>query len=149
MKIILIILLAIFITGLMYFIYLGFKSHNGTAPGLVDAKLTPCSMKPNCICTEYPEQKLHYTNAINYDELDIDKITDVIQSTGGIISIHKDNYIAATYTSTLFRYVDDFELRIDTDNKLIHIRSASRVGHSDMGINLKRIEKFKTHLESF
>jgi len=132
----------------MYFIYLGLKSQSGTAPGLVDSKLTPCSSKPNCICTEYPNQKPHYTNAISYDEFNINKITEAIQSTGGIISIHEDNYIAATYTSTLFRYVDDFELRFDTDNKVIHIRSASRVGHSDMGINLKRIEKFKTDLES-
>lgn len=148
MKILLIILLTIVISILIYFIYLGLKSQSGTAPGLVDSKLTACSNKPNCICTEYPNQKLHYSNAINYNELNISKITQAIQSTGGIVSIHKDNYIAATYTSTLFKYVDDFELRFDTANKLIHIRSASRVGHSDMGANLKRIEKFKAALEN-
>lgn len=148
MKILLIILLSILITGLIYFIYLGFKSQNGSAPGLADSRLTPCSNKPNCICTEYPEQESHYTNAISYKELTLDNIVEAIQSTGGSIFTNKDNYIAATYTSSLFKYVDDFELRIDTESKLIHIRSASRVGHSDMGANLKRIEKFKATLES-
>lgn len=148
MKILLIILLTILITGLIYFIYLGFKSQNGSAPGLADSRLTPCSNKPNCICTEYPDQKSHYTSAINYKELILDNIVEAIQSTGGSISTNKDNYIAATYSSSLFKYVDDFELRIDTESKLIHIRSASRVGHSDMGANLKRIEKFKATLES-
>jgi len=148
MKILLIILLTILITGLIYFIYLGFKSQNGSAPGLVDSRLTPCPNKPNCICTEFPNHKLHYANAINYNELNLDKISEAIQSIGGTITIHKDNYIAATFTSRLFKYVDDFELRIDTENKLIHIRSASRVGNSDMGINLKRIENFKEKFES-
>jgi len=147
MKILLIILLTIFIGGLVYFFYLGFKSQSGTAPGIVDSKLTPCSDKPNCICTEYPNHKLHYTNALSHNQLNIKNITNAIESTGGVISIREDNYIAATYTSSLFKYVDDFELRIDADNDLIHIRSASRVGHSDMGVNLKRIEKFKAALK--
>jgi len=148
MKILLIILLTLLITGLIYFVYLGFKSQNGSAPGLVDSRLSPCSNKPNCICTEYPNQKSHYTSAISYDELILDNIIEAVKSTGGSISTNQDNYIAATYTSSLFKYVDDFELRIDNKNKLIHIRSASRVGHSDMGANLKRIENFKATFES-
>ncbi|MCW9048295.1 MAG: DUF1499 domain-containing protein [Gammaproteobacteria bacterium] len=148
MKILSIIILILLITGLAYFFYLGFKSHSASAPGLVDSRLTPCSDKPNCICTEYPNHKSHYINAIEYNELNLQKIIEAIQSTGGIISNNEENYIAATYTSSIFRYVDDFELRIDTEGKLIHIRSASRVGHSDMGVNLKRIETFKATLKS-
>ncbi|MCW8936328.1 MAG: DUF1499 domain-containing protein [Gammaproteobacteria bacterium] len=148
MKILSIIFLIVLITGLAYFFYLGFKSQSGSAPGLVDSRLTPCSNKPNCICTEYPNHKSHYTKAIEYNELKLEKLIEAIQLTGGTIISNEENYIAATYTSSIFRYVDDFELRIDTESKLIHIRSASRVGHSDMGVNLKRIEAFKTTLES-
>ena len=147
MKIILILLLTVIITGIVYFIYLGYKSQRGSAPGLLDSKLTPCSNKPNCICTEYPNHKLHYTTAIKYKELNLDKLLQAIKSSGGIIITEQPNYIAATYQSRLFKYVDDFELRIDEENQLIHLRSASRVGHSDMGANMKRIDNFKKILQ--
>jgi uncharacterized protein (DUF1499 family) len=144
MKILLIFFLTIVIAGLIYFIYLGHKSKFGSANGLLNSKLTPCSKKPNCICTKYPDDKAHYSEAIKLNNINIDGIIKSIQSTGGVIITTEDNYIAATYTSGLFKYVDDFEIRIDTKSQLIHIRSASRVGHSDMGANLKRIESFKT-----
>jgi len=143
MKIILVIFISIIIIGLIYFFYLGYKSQSGTAKGLVNSKLSPCSKKPNCICTEYPDDKAHFSEAIKYESVDIDNIKNAIISNGGLITASQDNYIAATYTSSLFKYVDDFEVRIDTQNSLIHIRSASRVGHSDMGANLKRVENFK------
>ncbi len=143
MKILFIIFLSIIIAGLIYFFYLGYQSQTGNAKGLVNGKLSPCSKKPNCICTEYPADKNHFTDAISYSTLNIDKLKKIILASGGIIISQEENYIAATYTSLIFRYVDDFEIRIDKENKLIHIRSASRVGHSDMGANLKRVEKFK------
>jgi len=143
MKIILIVIISIILIGLIYFFYLGYKSQTGTARGLVNSKLTPCSNKPNCICTEYPDDKTHFTDAIKFDSVEIDNIIKVIESTGGRIVKSTDHYIAATYTSGLFKYVDDFEIRMDTQAKLLHIRSASRVGHSDMGANLKRVENFK------
>jgi len=147
MKLILIILLTPIIVGLIYFFYLGYKSQNGSAPGLVNSKLAPCPDKPNCICTEFPDDQSHFTDAIKYKSLNADNITKAIESTGGIISTTQNNYIAATYTSRIFKYVDDFEIRIDNENQLIHIRSTSRVGHSDIGANLKRIESFKKALE--
>ncbi len=147
MKIILIILITALLLGLIYFFYLGYKSQNGTAPGLVNSKLKPCSNKPNCICTEYPEDKPHFTEAIKFSDEDTTILTQTIENainnTGGTITDKQVDYISATYTSNIFRYVDDFEIRIDNKEKTIHIRSASRVGHSDMGTNLKRIEHFK------
>lgn len=147
MKIMLIIIITTIIAGLFYFFYLGYKSHSGTAPGLTNSKLNPCSEKPNCICTEYQEDKIHFTDAIKITENNQTILTQIIenaiQKTGGIITNKKADYFSATYTSSLFRYVDDFEIRIDNKEKLIHIRSASRVGHSDMGANLKRVKNFK------
>jgi len=146
MKIILIILLIPVIVGLIYFFYLGHKSQTSSAPGLVNSKLAPCPDKPNCICTEFADDQSHFIDAIKSQSLDLDMITKAIESTGGIINTTQNNYIAATYTSRIFKYVDDFEIRIDRENQLIHIRSASRVGHSDMGANIKRIENFKNAL---
>jgi uncharacterized protein (DUF1499 family) len=70
-------------------------------------------------------------------------VKKVIQEMGGQVLIERDSYIAATFTSTLFKFVDDVEIRIDSSHNIIHIRSASRVGYSDMGVNKKRTELLK------
>jgi uncharacterized protein (DUF1499 family) len=51
------------------------------------------------------------------------------------------HYLAATYHSRLFRFVDDLELRLDPGAGLIHVRSASRVGHADFGANQRRVKR--------
>ena len=62
---------------------------------------------------------------------------------GGTINAELENYIASTFSSSIFGFVDDFEIRIDSIKKVIHIRSASRVGYGDVGVNRKRTELFK------
>lgn len=140
-----------------YFFYLGYKSQKGNPPGLHNARLGPCPGKPNCICTEYPDDPTHYTAALRYDkktpETIVQSIRAAVKETGGQLlnanNINKDStYISAVYISSLFKFVDDFEVRIDPQNRRIHIRSASRVGHSDMGKNLNRIDAFKKKLSS-
>jgi len=147
MKILLIIISLIVITSLIYFIYLGFKSQSGSPAGLIESSLSPCPSTPNCICTEHPGDVSHFTEASTYAAENADsivqKITDAIEQSGGVIIKSENNYLAATYTSKIFRYVDDFEIRIDREKQLIHIRSASRVGKSDFGANLKRIKRFE------
>jgi len=95
-------------------------SKAGEASGLVEGMLSKCPNKPNCVCSEQKDDAKHYIDPI-------------------IIP----NYLAATFTSAIFRFVDDLEIRIDSTQKVIHIRSASRVGYSDMGVNKKRTELLK------
>jgi uncharacterized protein (DUF1499 family) len=52
-------------------------------------------------------------------------------------------YLHAEFTSALWRFVDDVEFSIDENAKLIHMRSASRLGRSDFGVNRKRIEDIR------
>ncbi len=138
------------ITGILlfflgYFIFLAIQSHRGTNPGLSNNQLKPCPKTPNCLCSEYPDDQSHYIPPIKLNtelaELN-NKIQQAIQATGGEVHEVRNDYIAATYTTLLFRYVDDFEVRINFDDHLLHIRSASRVGRSDFGANRKRIEAF-------
>ena len=70
-------------------------------------------------------------------------VKNSIEEMGGSIQAENDNYLAATFNSSIFRFVDDLEIRFDADRIMIHMRSASRVGYSDRGINKKRIERFK------
>lgn len=152
MKTFLLIALVLLVLALSYFVYLGIRSQSGAAKGLVDGRLAPCPGTPNCICTEYPDDSAHYTEPVSLDSIDgntiMQTVQQAIQSTGGNIVKTTDSTVTAIYTSTIFRYVDDFEVRIDKATGQLHIRSASRVGKSDFGANLKRIKAFKLALKN-
>lgn len=128
---------------LVRFAILGYNSKSGEPPGLVSSALAPCPDKPNCVCSEFTEDPTHYIEPIDYSGTASEKawanISQVIKESGGEVSMANDNYIAATFSVSLFGFVDDVECRLDTSQKTIHIRSASRVGHSDLGVNKKRV----------
>jgi len=62
---------------------------------------------------------------------------------GGKIQEEHDGYLWATFTSRVFRFVDDVEFRMVPSDGIIHVRSGSRVGYSDLGVNRKRVEKLR------
>jgi len=133
---------------------LGHRSQSGEAHGLVDGRLKQCPEKPNCVNSEFASDAEHYIEPLVYSADDAARVASrlktIIGDMGGSIQVEKPGYLAATFTSSLFRFVDDLELRIDTDQKTIHLRSASRVGHGDGGVNRKRVELLKNsfHLSS-
>ena len=63
------------------------------------------------------------------------------------IVAERHDYLRYEFTSFVFRFVDDVEFLIDQDTKLIHFRSASRVGHSDLGANRRRMVRFREAFE--
>jgi uncharacterized protein (DUF1499 family) len=69
-----------------------------------------------------------------------------ITKLGGDIQTQDNQYLAATFSSSFFGFIDDVELRIDSQQHLIHFRSAARIGHSDFGINQKRADALKQTL---
>ncbi len=147
MKIILIIIPALIFAALVGLFVLGFTSQSGEANGLVEGKLTKCPDKPNCIGSEFEGDAAHYTDPIVIAQSKtseaLPRLKKVIREMGGSIQAERNDYLAATFTSSIFRFVDDLEIRIDRDQKMIHLRSASRVGTSDQGVNKKRIERLK------
>jgi uncharacterized protein (DUF1499 family) len=54
-----------------------------------------------------------------------------------------ESYWHVEFRSRIFRFVDDVEFLFDRDSKVIHVRSASRVGYSDLGVNRARVEKIR------
>lgn len=123
-------------------------SRNIPATGLQDNKLQPCPDTPNCLCSEY--QGSHHTQpvAINNSGINIQRYIEIIKSMNGELVSFNENYLHATFTTTVMRFIDDFELRIDKTNMLVHIRSASRVGYSDLGKNKNRVSEFKALLQT-
>lgn len=146
------ILIALGAAGILLALFMmGQLSKSGTAPGLIEGKLSACPQSPNCICTEYPEDVEHFIKPIEYGSANIKVVRSLIRksidATGGSMVREKDNYFAATYRSGTFGFVDDLEVRIDETSKQIHIRSASRIGYSDMGVNKARALQLRMRLQ--
>jgi len=121
---------------------LGVKSKQLPPLGLMAGHLRPCPASPNCVSSEVAESDAeHYIKPLpTHDGKAWAKMASAIENLGGHIVVNDGQYLHATFTSALFRYVDDVEARLDASERVIHLRSASRVGHSDLGTNRKRIE---------
>jgi uncharacterized protein (DUF1499 family) len=143
-KILLAVIAILAVVVLVRFAMLGHSSKSGRAPGLLSGTLAPCPEKPNCVCSEFEEAAAHYIAPLDYSgtlpEQAWGDILQVVEELGGEVVIANDKYIAAIFSSSLFGFVDDVECRLDASQEQIQIRSASRVGHSDLGVNRKRIE---------
>ena len=108
--------------------------------------LEPCPPSPNCVCSqEDPSDSQHYMEPIDYAgpaDAALDAIAAVIESSSGAsVSARTGNRVDAIFVSRIFRFKDDVSFVVDPDEGKIHFRSASRVGHSDLGANRKRLNQ--------
>ena len=138
-------------TILIYLIVLSILSRYKTHHGLINGKLAQCPSTPNCICSEqYSNQNFKPLRInLNHAPSEWRKLKATVIQCGGEILQDDGNYMWATFVTPIFRFVDDFEARLDTVQACIHMRSASRVGSYDFGTNLERInsiiENFPTN----
>jgi len=135
------ILYAIAFIAFVFFI-MGLISQKGEAKGLVDGKLAEPGTSPNVVSSEDDVQP---ERAVQMLEGRLPQIKEAIIVTGGTITSDSDSYLSATYMSKIFKFVDDVEIRKHSDT-LWHIRSSSRVGYSDNGVNRKRVEAIRAAL---
>lgn len=116
--------------------------------GIINNKFKPCPKTPNCVSTmALKDDKKHYITPISYNsshEEAAEKIIQIINSLKGTTIIVKDlNYIHAIFSTKILRFKDDVEFYFDDSSKIIHFKSASRIGSSDLGTNRKRMEKIR------
>jgi uncharacterized protein (DUF1499 family) len=125
---------------------LSLKSREGSAPGLSDGSLTPCPDTPNCVCSECEQGAAFVLPLPCEGDPDASwmQVQLALLDLGGEIVLVENGYLAATFQSPLLRFVDDVELRQDRLTGVIHIRSASRVGRSDLGKNRERVEAIRS-----
>lgn len=136
---------AIIVIVIIAFFVLGFMSKKGQALGLNNGHLQACESTDNCVISESLDGNVATVEAFTYTESEAEflvKLSNVIEAAGGKVIATDDNYIATTFTSGIFGFVDDVEFRL-SDNKQLHFRSASRVGRKDFGANKKRIDELK------
>lgn len=119
--------------------------------GVQNARLAPCPESPNCVSSdaEDPEHAIALL-AFSGDAADAWR-----QARAAVAALPRteivdesDGYLRAESTSATFRFVDDLELQLRPDERAIAVRSASRLGYSDMGVNRDRVELLRTGFES-
>ena len=109
--------------------------------------LKPCPSSPNCVSSLAEEDSAHRVSPLSWTG-DIAQAKArlrqaVLAAGNATFVVEEDAYWHIEFRSRLFRFVDDVEFLFEPASKRIHIRSASRVGHSDLGVNRKRIEKIR------
>ena len=117
------------------------------ALGVRDGRLAPCPASPNCVSSQAADAD-HRIAPIAYtgDAAGaLSKLARVIAAQGGAtIAAQHDGYLYATFQTPLMGFVDDVEFIVDPARRMIDVRSASRLGRRDFGVNRKRIEALRT-----
>ena len=118
--------------------------------GLKNKLLLSCPNSPNCVLSQASDQK-HQINPIYYTsslEIAKERLNQVILSleNARIITQNVD-YWHIEFTTRWLRFVDDVEFYFPKTEALIHLRSASRIGYWDLGVNRKRIEGIRSRFE--
>ncbi len=124
----------------------------GTIPtniGVESGKLAPCPTSPNCVSSQSQDAE-HKIDPLTYKgspQEAIPNLKTTIQNMERTKIIEEtDNYLYAEFTSKLMGFVDDVEFFVDESANVIQVRSASRLGESDLGVNRQRIETIRGQL---
>ena len=116
-------------------------------PGLDHGRLRACPRSTNCACSE--DQGASGTAGLPFTgdhEQAMARLRRAVVATGGMIATSEDSsgdYLHARYVSTFFGFIDDFEARLDRDASTVHLRSQSRVGVADRGVNRRRLRSIR------
>jgi uncharacterized protein (DUF1499 family) len=122
---------------------------SGTKPehlGCTEGRLSPCPDSPNCVSSQSSD-KSHYVTPLTYRGTLAEAREALLSAIGEWPNSEMDevtgHYVHAKFTSRFFRFVDDVEFCIDDDLRIIHVRSSSRAGYFDFGVNRRRIERIR------
>jgi uncharacterized protein (DUF1499 family) len=120
---------------------------NNTMPrnlGVNNGKLAKMPSSPNAVSSQAKNEEkqvapLSYIEDKSKSKLKIESIIGEYQSAE--IITNTENYIHVVFSTSKMRFKDDVEFYFDDENKVVHYRSASRIGYSDMGMNRARYDE--------
>jgi uncharacterized protein (DUF1499 family) len=119
--------------------------------GVTAGRLGACPESPNCVCSQDADTR-HAIAPLRYEGTFEQARGILIEALSGMkrVRIVEETgiYLRAEFTSALFRFVDDVEFLFDSGTKTIHVRSASRVGYSDLGVNRRRVEAIRSRFDT-
>jgi len=114
--------------------------------GVSNGQLAPCPNSPNCVSSQSTDvlhtiAPLTFTSTPEEAIANLKKIIESLPRTK--IITESQDYLYAEFKSALLGFVDDVEFYLDRNANVIQVRSASRLGQSDLGVNRKRIETIR------
>ena len=112
--------------------------------GVRNGRLAPCKRSPNCVSSQAnPSDLEHYIAPIHGS---MAAAREAVRSMPRATIIEEsENYLYAEFRTRLMRYVDDVELFFD--GQVLHVRSCSRLGRRDFGVNRRRVEELRRLIE--
>jgi len=126
-----------------------FTGCGGTRPpnlGVKDNRLSPCPSSPNCVSSQSEDER-HRIDPLRFTSTPgeaVERLKKIIQEMERTTLVRQSpNYLYVEFR-TFLGFVDDVEFYENESQKVIHLRSASRVGYWDLGVNRKRMESIRT-----
>lgn len=132
----------------------------GQAPqdlGVKEGRFKPPSFTPNSVSSQaslypdHPQRAYASIEPLRYSGTAaqaMQHLVDILKKSERIVIVQQDShYVYAQSTTALMRYTDDVEFWLDEANSSIQVRSASRLGASDLGLNRQRIENIRAQFQ--
>ena len=117
--------------------------------GINNSKLTNCPTSPNCVSSDAADAD-HHIEPFHLVESPVEvwrmTQTFVAALPRTKIITAESNYLHAECRSALFGFVDDLELHLRSEERMMAVRSAARLGYADFGVNRKRVEQLRSEL---
>ncbi len=140
-------LILVSIVVLIIVIYMLFQNTQSKEQGVDENGLFKCHWKPNCISSADINDKEHYYPAFKTDKITFEKLATLLKASPELQIIQQDATYIHAVASTKIGFKDDLEFYFDTATQLCHVRSVSRVGIRDFGVNKKRMDKILKRLD--
>ena len=120
--------------------------------GVKDGRLARPKSTPNCVSSQADAADAeHYVAPIRFKGSAPEAIAAARKAVEGMaratVIRHEGNYLYAEFKSKLMGYVDDVEFTYDEKAGVLHLRSASRLGRRDFGVNRARVEELRARIE--
>jgi uncharacterized protein (DUF1499 family) len=114
-------------------------------------RLSPCPSTPNCVSSRAADEQ-HRVEPFPFTGSAAESLARVKAAALALprakVAAEEPLYVRLTFRSAVFGFVDDVELEANEAAKVVHVRSASRVGRSDFGVNRKRVEAIRSKLRT-
>ncbi|WP_236009566.1 DUF1499 domain-containing protein [Vibrio ulleungensis] len=124
---------------------LGIVACSNGVTEMEDRTANPCGDKPNCVSTQDQREKFNLAPFKLKPDVTLDQVELIALGLKNAKTAEKsEQYLRIECTSSVFRFVDDLELSLNGD--MLTVRSESRTGHSDFGVNRKRAEALREGL---
>lgn len=130
---------------LAVFLFSGCGGSRPSSLGVKEKRLSPCPSSPNCVSSQSDDER-NRIDPLRFNSPPAEamqKLKKVVQGMDRSTIVRETPDYLHVEFRTLLGFVDDAEFSLDEDQKVIHLRSASRVGYWDLGVNRKRMESVR------